>query len=462
MPSQVQGQSLNYEAEHAAFKLVNKGYNQLNNRKYEEAISTLKEALRYGSTRYTAGILSAMGDAYRGLKQYPQAIQCLKESLKANPRESSTYYTYALVYLDSKRYEDALSALRFYKSVETSPKELKKADDLAKEINCFRYLEPAQEAIKAGHNVEAKELLLKVCQQDPSPVSGVAHRQLAYVFRNMGNSQQAIVECENSLKYEPRNKSVNYTIGMCYKDLGKVDEAIAYIKRFAQSESDPGERAKAQEFIRDLEDDREKLSDPSNNQPDYFDLLVAQGEAHPWAQASMPLKIYIGRADGLQGYRPNFTQIIIKAYDAWGKASGNKLAFLMVDNPANCDIEIEWTTEDLFKEEGGRRRAAAGITQNSPAHNMANPWQIGHSKIRIQTINCFSREDCTDDDILSTSLHEVGHSLGIGGHSANFSDIMFMGNSNRQLPALTRRDKATMARLYQHFNTLAAGNPQSP
>ncbi|MBK9280550.1 MAG: tetratricopeptide repeat protein [Candidatus Obscuribacter sp.] len=451
--AQYQNYQENYNTELAVSRLISKGYSQLNAGHYEAAISTLSQALRCGPTRYQADILAAIGSAHRGLKQYPQAISALRESLKVNPREKGAYYTFAIVYYEQKRYDDALAALERYKMLAKDHKEEKKADDFIKDIQCYRHLMPAQEALFAGRKLEAKELLLKAAQQDPSPVSGAVHRMLAHAYRGMGNSEQAIVEGQMALQFEPRNKSINYVIGLCYKDLGKIDEAIAYVKRFAQAESDPNERQKAREFIQDLEDDRVKLSDTSNGLPDYFHLLLSQGQLHPWSQSRMPLKIFVSDGTGMKGYRSNFPSFITKSLDNWVKASGNKLSYQIVDNAAQADIQVEWTEDYLFKEEEGRKRAAAGITANQPEHNGNTPWNIGHSQIRIQTFDCLSGDDCTDDDMYSTCLHEIGHSLGLCGHSANYSDIMYFGATNRQLPAATKRDKATMGKLYEHYQS---------
>ncbi|HNM50229.1 MAG TPA: hypothetical protein PKN86_11015, partial [Candidatus Obscuribacter sp.] len=87
--AQYQNYQENYNTELAASRLISKGYSQLNAGHYEAAISTLSQALRCGPTRYQADILAAIGSAHRGLKQYPQAISALRESLKVNPREKS-------------------------------------------------------------------------------------------------------------------------------------------------------------------------------------------------------------------------------------------------------------------------------------------------------------------------------------------------------------------------------------
>jgi len=56
------------------------------------------------------------------------------------------------------------------------------------------------------------------------------------------------------------------------------------------------------------------------------------------------------------------------------------------------------------------------------------------------------KEKMLSEDIC---LHEVGHTLGLNGHSANPKDVMFYSmNSDNPITALSARDKSTMARLY--------------
>ncbi|MBZ0185329.1 MAG: matrixin family metalloprotease, partial [Candidatus Obscuribacterales bacterium] len=57
----------------------------------------------------------------------------------------------------------------------------------------------------------------------------------------------------------------------------------------------------------------------------------------------------------------------------------------------------------------------------------------------------------SDDDMKKVCLHEVGHALGINGHSSDNHDIMFFSESPSVWPALTKRDKLTIRLLYQGY-----------
>jgi len=52
------------------------------------------------------------------------------------------------------------------------------------------------------------------------------------------------------------------------------------------------------------------------------------------------------------------------------------------------------------------------------------------------------------DEIYRVTLHEIGHALGVGGHSPEPADIMNARLSKATAPGLTERDRATLAALY--------------
>ena len=55
----------------------------------------------------------------------------------------------------------------------------------------------------------------------------------------------------------------------------------------------------------------------------------------------------------------------------------------------------------------------------------------------------------TDNRMRTVCLHEVGHVLGMGGHTTNPEDIMFYTSSLADVPKhLSARDRATLVRLY--------------
>jgi predicted Zn-dependent protease len=65
------------------------------------------------------------------------------------------------------------------------------------------------------------------------------------------------------------------------------------------------------------------------------------------------------------------------------------------------------------------------------------------------TVSVLESRPVTDNLIRLISLHEIGHALGLIGHSHNPADIMFFSESLvDEKRDLTERDRKTLARLY--------------
>jgi predicted Zn-dependent protease len=80
--------------------------------------------------------------------------------------------------------------------------------------------------------------------------------------------------------------------------------------------------------------------------------------------------------------------------------------------------------------------------------------EIDRADIRILTIDRQTQEPLSDEEMKKTCLHELGHSMGLQGHSTNNHDIMFFSMSNTNWPVLSKRDKATVFMIYQNYQPL--------
>jgi len=57
----------------------------------------------------------------------------------------------------------------------------------------------------------------------------------------------------------------------------------------------------------------------------------------------------------------------------------------------------------------------------------------------------------SEEEMKKTCLHELGHAMGLQGHSTNNHDIMFFAMSTTVWPVISRRDKATLFRVYEGY-----------
>lgn len=144
-----------------------------------------------------------------------------------------------------------------------------------------------------------------------------------------------------------------------------------------------------------------------------------------------PLKVYVESAPvNAALYRPQYTQYVAESMMMWNKALDGRLRWTFTDNRKAADITVDWVS-------GFDDRYIAGVTT----------YSIGHAAIEIRTVNV------PDQDIKGNIIHEIGHSLGISGHSKNQADIMVgmrrwqRGNTG-YVPQLSAGDIQAIRRLY--------------
>jgi predicted Zn-dependent protease len=74
---------------------------------------------------------------------------------------------------------------------------------------------------------------------------------------------------------------------------------------------------------------------------------------------------------------------------------------------------------------------------------------IARGTITLLTVPLSPELPMTENRMRTVCLHEIGHALGLGGHTTNPDDIMFYTSSLADVAKhLSDRDRATLVRLY--------------
>ena len=159
-----------------------------------------------------------------------------------------------------------------------------------------------------------------------------------------------------------------------------------------------------------------------------------------WPRAEMPLRVFLSRPpDGLFESPDAVFDSVRDGVLDWSDGAGPGLpTFRFVDDPGEADIPIMWAAEpdgDWYA-----------------AHCAWDPIAIQRRKFGVSRILVTGRwrDGHTADlhDLYKVVLHEMGHALGVGGHSPHPDDIMYAGLTPFN-HALSGRDRATLALLYQ-------------
>ena len=169
-----------------------------------------------------------------------------------------------------------------------------------------------------------------------------------------------------------------------------------------------------------------------------------------WDIKSFPLRVYFENPESVPRY---YIDSIEKAMMLWSNST-NFVKFTRVDDKNNSDIYIKF--KDNKKEcEGEQCRFVTAYTEPNISDKVLKQMTLTFYK--TNPLN----KGFTQGEIYNTALHELGHTLGIMGHSDNPRDLMFsMSDSanNKYYPfaqSMSKRDLQTLVLLYRLKPTIS-------
>jgi tetratricopeptide (TPR) repeat protein len=307
--------------------------------------------------------------------------------------------------------------------------------------------------LKVNRAYEARKLLERAALLRPGD-PGI-HCNLGLAYQNSGHLVKAVSEFSTALRLRPGMPEATLNMAGCYQSLGQTQEAISWYQRYLYENPGAADRAQVADIIQALKSSAGKPgSDPTT--PDYFDAITADG-AYRWPQSKLPIRIFIYTGAGVQGFRESFKIQFVEALDAWMRASQNRLAYVLVEDKNGADLVCDWTANPAEVSEAGTQ------SERGMAHIYATGGDIQRATLKILTRPMLEEGMLSDDDFKKACLHEIGHVLGLQGHSPNNHDVMFFTvDTSTVWPVLSKRDKATISRLYAEYPPLPHAPPVIP
>jgi predicted Zn-dependent protease len=158
----------------------------------------------------------------------------------------------------------------------------------------------------------------------------------------------------------------------------------------------------------------------------YLSAMLHEGQLVRWTKS--PLKVALDTSRVPWQWQSYAQWYVTDALNQWQEASDGALEFQLVSSAADITI----TYVDTIPTESG---ITGGNTQITFGYNTFSRPQV-----------TLALNNLTDVQIHASAVHEVGHALGLMGHSPNDDDVMTLGTYQTQL---TPNDIATLRDLYR-------------
>lgn len=156
-----------------------------------------------------------------------------------------------------------------------------------------------------------------------------------------------------------------------------------------------------------------------NSGENYIEQAPSDNKILRWDTTKFPLKVYI--KNNSQSAPQYYQDVIRKAFLQWQESTENFINFKFIDNEkeANIVVSINPSTDMKKCEQEDCKYTVAYTT----------PLISGDLLKKMDILFYDSNnlgQSFSQREIYNTALHEIGHALGIMGHSYNKDDIMYL------------------------------------
>lgn len=270
-----------------------------------------------------------------------------------------------------------------------------------------------------------------------NPFMVEAYNNLANLQEKKRQYADAAVTYKQALALAPQDALLHFNLAVILEKQGKVIEAYEHYREYVKLSPNP--KPQIVELIKNF--DAKHLA--GKNTPDYYSLVTQEsnGERLIWPEWQIPIPVYIGLTDPRQAV---FIQNIYQGFDTWSAVTNRTLRFREVGYPDQAKILITLRQGPLMDP-----NASIGHANfNSASLYQEDPMRALKVSIVINTgdpDNDLPLEN-RREQVSKLVLHELGHAIGIWGHSKDPTDIMY---THPIVSRLSQRDINTVRKLYK-------------
>jgi tetratricopeptide (TPR) repeat protein len=289
--------------------------------------------------------------------------------------------------------------------------------------------------VNNGDFQEAADKFETACRLEPE--RSLFHCNYGFALLKLGKIDDAIKQLEESVKLQPDFSRAWANLGVAYESKGDTVRAIPALKKVVEIGPPSAEVDRIKAHI-DLLSKENEIGGIDNSETDYVESIKARNKFR-WAKSRMPIKVFIKSGDGVENFRPEYESYLRDAFEQWVSASNGLISVDFVKKAKDADITTEWTTDTS---------GVLNLSELGDTRYKCDGQGMATANIRMLLLDPKPAK-LTPAMVQWGTLHEVGHALGLLGHSRNPGDIMFsVYPANAASPKLTARDTATIQKFY--------------
>jgi predicted Zn-dependent protease len=183
--------------------------------------------------------------------------------------------------------------------------------------------------------------------------------------------------------------------------------------------------------------------------PNYLAAAAENGVAR-WPSSRLPIKVWIKDAASVPGYRESFKTAVEAALKDWTEATNNRIRFTPGAAASGATGAAEAAAENGAITVSWTNNPKDMMSSTEGGHALVIPDGEGILKANIILLTKqLDGKPISDAHAKHIALHEIGHALGILGHSQNSGDIMYgVINPGDTRVSLSQPDINTIQTLY--------------
>lgn len=188
--------------------------------RHDLAVEYITKAIQsYGAE---AAFHNNLGEAYRALQKFPEAMACYRQALQLQPDGAEAHNNLGLVLAVQRQFDEATAC--FQRAVQLKP-------EFAEAHNNMGAVLQDQKRASAAVAWHQRAVQLK-------PEFAEAHSNLGNAQRQLGHVAEAVASYQSALQLKPNFVDGHNNLGIALQNQGQVIEAIACYERAMQLKPD--------------------------------------------------------------------------------------------------------------------------------------------------------------------------------------------------------------------------------